>query len=108
MLDMSPAVFFGQLRGAVLPTEFYIGLSKSICFGAFIALAGCRMGLSAGRSAADVGRAATGAVVAGIIGGIALDAVFGACANVLGVLGGRHGGYRRRAAALRPAGLGGP
>jgi phospholipid/cholesterol/gamma-HCH transport system permease protein len=85
MLDMSPTVFLGQLRGAVLPTEFYIGLSKSFCFGAFIALAGCRMGLSAGRSAADVGRAATGAVVAGIIGVIALDAVFAACANVLGI-----------------------
>jgi phospholipid/cholesterol/gamma-HCH transport system permease protein len=85
MLDMSPTVFLGQLRGAVLPTEFYIGLSKSICFGAFIALAGCRMGLSAGRSAADVGLAATGAVVAGIIGVIALDAVFAACANVLGI-----------------------
>jgi phospholipid/cholesterol/gamma-HCH transport system permease protein len=85
MLDMSPTVFLGQLRGAVLPTEFYIGLSKSICFGAFIALAGCRMGLSAGRSAAEVGRAATGAVVAGIIGVIVLDAVFAACANVLGI-----------------------
>ena len=85
MLDMSPTVFLGQLRGAVLPTEFYIGLSKSICFGAFIALAGCRMGLGAGRSAADVGLAATGAVVAGIIGVIVLDAVSAACANVLGI-----------------------
>src|SRR5258706_1908259 len=85
MLDMAPTVFLGQLRAAVLATEFYIGLSKSICFGAFIALAGCRMGLSAGRSAADVGRAATGAVVAGIIGVIALDAVFAACTNVIGI-----------------------
>jgi phospholipid/cholesterol/gamma-HCH transport system permease protein len=85
MLDMSPTVFLGQLRAAVQPTEFYIGLTKSVCFGAFIALAGCRMGLSAGRSAADVGRAATGAVVVGIIGIIALDAVFAACANVLGI-----------------------
>jgi phospholipid/cholesterol/gamma-HCH transport system permease protein len=85
MLDMSPTVFLGQLRGAVAPTEFYIGLTKSVCFGAFVAFAGCRMGLSAGRSAADVGRAATGAVVVGIIGIIALDAVFAACANVLGI-----------------------
>jgi len=85
MLDMSPRVFLEQLRPAVLPTEFYIGLTKSICFGAFIALAGCRMGLSAGRSAAEVGRAATGAVVIGIVGIIALDAVFAVCANVLGI-----------------------
>src|SRR5260221_7949205 len=85
MLDMTPTVFAGQLRGAVLPTEFYIGLVKSVCFGALIALAGCRLGLRAGRSAADVGRAATGAVVAGIIGIIALDAVFAACTNVIGI-----------------------
>jgi phospholipid/cholesterol/gamma-HCH transport system permease protein len=42
--------------------------------------------LRAGRSAADVGRAATtAAVVAGIIGVIALDAVFAACTNALGI-----------------------
>src|SRR5579872_943045 len=85
MLSMSPTVFLGQLRASVLPTEFYIGLTKSICFGAFIALESCRVGLSAGRSAADVGRAATGAVVVSIIGIIALDAVFAACTNVLGI-----------------------
>ena len=85
MLNMSPTVFLGQLRVSVLPTEFYIGLTKSICFGAFIALQSCRIGLSAGRSAADVGRAATGAVVVSIIGIIALDAVFAACTNVLGI-----------------------
>lgn len=85
MLDMAPTVFLAQLRAAVLPTEFYIGLAKSVCFGAFIALAGCRLGLRAGRSAADVGRAATGAVVAGIIGVITLDAVFAACTNVIGI-----------------------
>jgi phospholipid/cholesterol/gamma-HCH transport system permease protein len=85
MLDMAPTVFLGQLRAAVAPTEFYIGLTKSVFFGAFIALAGCRVGLRAGRSAADVGHAATSAVVAGIIGVIALDAVFAACTNVLGI-----------------------
>jgi phospholipid/cholesterol/gamma-HCH transport system permease protein len=85
MLDMAPTMFLGQLRAAVSPTEFFIGLTKSVSFGAFIALAGCRLGLRAGRSAADVGWAATGAVVAGIIGIIALDAVFAACTNVIGI-----------------------
>lgn len=85
MLSMPPVVFFGQLREAVLPTEFYIGFAKSICFGAFIALTACQIGLSAGRSAAEVGRAATGAVVIGIVGIIAIDAIFAACANVLGI-----------------------
>ena len=85
MLGTSPTEFLGELRPAVAPAQFAIGVTKSIAFGAFIALAGCRIGLNAGRSAADVGRAATGAVVAGIIGIIVLDAVFAACADVLGI-----------------------
>jgi phospholipid/cholesterol/gamma-HCH transport system permease protein len=56
---------------------------KSIAFGILIAIVGCRAGLGAGRSAADVGRAATTAVVLGIVGVIALDAVFAVCANAL-------------------------
>jgi phospholipid/cholesterol/gamma-HCH transport system permease protein len=85
VLNMPSAMLLDELRSAVQPVQFQIGFVKSVCFGAFLALAGCHVGLSAGRSAADVGRAATGAVVAGIIGIIALDAVFAACANVLGI-----------------------
>jgi phospholipid/cholesterol/gamma-HCH transport system permease protein len=85
MLAMSPQQFLEQLRPAVLPTEFYIGLAKSVAFGALIALAGCAIGIRAGRSADDVGHAATRAVVASIIGIIALDAVFAACADVIGI-----------------------
>jgi phospholipid/cholesterol/gamma-HCH transport system permease protein len=85
VLNMPSTMLLDELRLAVQPVQFQIGLVKSVCFGAFLALAGCHVGLSAGRSAADVGRAATGAVVAGIIGIIALDAVFAACAKVLGI-----------------------
>jgi len=85
ILHMPPVTFFVHLRPAIPWTEFAIGLTKSICFGTFVAFAGCRTGLAAGRSASDVGRAATHAVVQGIIGIIALDAVFAACTNVLGI-----------------------
>lgn len=84
-LDLTPAAYFQETRYAVSGTQFVIGLVKSVAFGALIALAGCRIGLKAGRSASDVGRAATDAVVAGIIGVIALDAVFAVCADALGV-----------------------
>jgi phospholipid/cholesterol/gamma-HCH transport system permease protein len=84
-LDLTSASFLGQLQGAVAGTQFAIGLTKSIAFGALVALAGCHIGLRAGRSAADVGRAATEAVVAGIVGVIVLDAVFAGCTNVLGI-----------------------
>lgn len=84
-LDLTPALFLEQLRGAVALKQFEIGLAKSIVFGALVALAGCHIGLEAGRSAADVGRAATAAVVAGIVGIIAVDAIFALCTNALGI-----------------------
>jgi phospholipid/cholesterol/gamma-HCH transport system permease protein len=83
MLHVSAAVFMAQVTGAVSVSEVCFGLAKSIAFGSLIAIAGCRVGLKAGRSAADVGRAATTAVVVGIVGVIALDAVFAVCANTL-------------------------
>jgi phospholipid/cholesterol/gamma-HCH transport system permease protein len=43
------------------------------------------VGLRADRSAAAVGTSATKAVVVGIVGVIALDAIFDLCASVLGV-----------------------
>jgi phospholipid/cholesterol/gamma-HCH transport system permease protein len=85
MLGMSPTAFLVHLQSAIPPSEFVIGFTKSICFGAFIALASCQIGLRAGRSATDVGDAATRAVVTGIVGVIGLDAIFAACANVLGI-----------------------
>jgi phospholipid/cholesterol/gamma-HCH transport system permease protein len=83
MLNISATIFMTQAAGAVTVAEVLFGLAKSIAFGALIAIAGCRVGLKAGRSAADVGRAATTAVVVGIVGVIALDAIFAVCANTL-------------------------
>lgn len=84
-LDLTSASFLEELRGAVAGRQFAIGMAKSIVFGALIAMAGCNIGLRAGRSAADVGNAATSAVVAGIVWIIALDAVFAVCTNALGI-----------------------
>jgi phospholipid/cholesterol/gamma-HCH transport system permease protein len=84
-LDLSAAAYLEETRGAISGTQFLIGVSKSATFGALVALAGCHIGMRAGRSAADVGRAATSAVVAGIIGIIAIDAVFAMCTNALDI-----------------------
>jgi phospholipid/cholesterol/gamma-HCH transport system permease protein len=84
-LDLGFATFLEQTRAAVDGQQFLFGLIKSVIFGGVIAFAGCRVGLRAGRSAADVGRAATTAVVIGIVGVIALDALFAVCANALGI-----------------------
>jgi phospholipid/cholesterol/gamma-HCH transport system permease protein len=83
MLNLSPNSFIDETRISVGGGQILFGLVKSIAFGILIAIVGCRAGLGAGRSAADVGRAATTAVVLGIVGVIALDAVFAVCANAL-------------------------
>ncbi|HLY58859.1 MAG TPA: ABC transporter permease [Stellaceae bacterium] len=85
MLDLSPLSFIDETRLAISGSQFGLGLAKSLCFGALIAIVGCRVGLHAGRSATGVGRAATTAVVVGIVGVIALDAVFAVCANALDI-----------------------
>jgi phospholipid/cholesterol/gamma-HCH transport system permease protein len=83
MLNLSPETFIDETRASIVLSQVLFGLVKSFAFGALIAIVGCRSGLGAGRSAADVGHAATRAVVIGIVGVIALDAVFAVCANAL-------------------------
>jgi len=85
MMNMSAATFVVQLRSAVGANDILLGLAKSIAFGSWIAIAGCRIGLKAGRSATDVGHAATAAAVSGIVGVIALDALFDLCASAFGL-----------------------
>ncbi len=85
VLDLTPIAYVEETRAAVDATEFVIGFIKSATFGALVAVAGCYLGLGAGRSAADVGRAATSAVVAGIIGIIALDAIFAVVTHFAGI-----------------------
>jgi phospholipid/cholesterol/gamma-HCH transport system permease protein len=82
-LGVTPTSFFIHARDSLSVTQLGFGLVKSLAFGLLIAMAACRVGLRAGRGAADVGNAATSAVVAGIVGSIALDAVFDVCADVL-------------------------
>lgn len=85
VLDLTPAAYLQQTLKAVQPVNFAIGALKSVAFGACIALIGCQMGLSARRSSADVGLAATRAAVAGIVAVIVTDAIFALCANAMGV-----------------------
>lgn len=84
MMDISPLGYLNTTFEGVSLQEFMFGFVKSFFFASFIALAACRVGLQAGRSAADVGIAATRAVVIGIVGVIAMDAVFAVMANALG------------------------
>jgi len=84
-LHVTATSFFIEAQQSLSGAQFALGLAKSLCFGGFIAVIACRVGLRADRSAAAVGKAATTAVVIGIVGVIALDAVFDLGASALGI-----------------------
>lgn len=84
MLNITGAGYLTQTLGAVPVGQFLFGFLKSIAFAMLIGVTSCQIGLKAGRSAADVGVAATQAVVVGIVGVIALDAIFAVLADVVG------------------------
>jgi phospholipid/cholesterol/gamma-HCH transport system permease protein len=85
MLGITGASYIHQTLSAVPLSQFEFGFVKSIAFALLIGVTGCHIGLKAGRSSADVGTAATQAVVVGIVGVIAMDAVFAVIANALGI-----------------------
>jgi phospholipid/cholesterol/gamma-HCH transport system permease protein len=67
VMHIAPRLYLAQTLHAVSLGDFWGGLYKATTYGFLVAEAGCFMGLRAGRSAAAVGKAATGAVVAGIV-----------------------------------------
>ncbi len=85
MLNITPLGYLNQTLDAVTLGQFVFGFCKTFAFAIMIGLTSCRIGLLAGRSAADVGLAATRAVVVGIVGVIVMDAIFAVMATVLGI-----------------------
>jgi len=85
MLDVTALGFLNQTIDAVPFDQFVFGFVKTIAFAIMIGVTSCRIGLKAGRSAADVGTAATRAVVVGIVGVIAMDAIFAVIADTIGI-----------------------
>ena len=83
-LGIPSAVFISRLHDVLPHRAVFIGLLKAPLFAAFIALIGCRMGLSVTRDSRSVGEHTTSTVVQAIVWVIVLDA---ACAVVLQRLG---------------------
>lgn len=61
------AEYLQQSLRALTATHLWIGLFKGLLYAALVALAGCREGLHAGRSAEAVGQATTAAVVKALV-----------------------------------------
>lgn len=85
MLELSPVAYLDRSYEALHWSYIGLGAVKTVVFGGMIGMVACYFGLNAQRHAAGVGQATTQAVVAGIVGVIALDSLFAIAANALGI-----------------------
>lgn len=84
-LDITTTTFVQRL-GEVLPVKsFLVGLIKAPVFAAFIAVIGCRMGLTIERNARSLGLNTTSTVVQSIVSVILLNAAFAVIFVELGI-----------------------
>ena len=67
VFSIPPLEYLTRSQQAVTATHLGIGLFKGTVYAMLVALAGCRQGLAAGRSAQAVGQATTAAVVQAIV-----------------------------------------
>jgi len=65
--DLTALEYLLRTSKSVTADNIVVGLVKGTTYGVLVALAGCRQGLNAGRSAEAVGQATTAAVVQGIV-----------------------------------------
>jgi phospholipid/cholesterol/gamma-HCH transport system permease protein len=84
-LGLPPAAFASRLHEVLPRSAVIIGLVKAPVFAAFIALIGCRMGLTVTRDSRSVGEHTTGTVVQAIVWVITLDAAFAIVLQYLGI-----------------------
>ena len=75
-LDIPLYTFLERLREIDPRKSFYVGLIKAPVFAIFVALIGCRKGLTVERNARSVGLNTTATVVQSIVAVILLDAFF--------------------------------
>jgi phospholipid/cholesterol/gamma-HCH transport system permease protein len=76
MLDITPPTFLARLQENLAIKHVYVGLVKAPVFALFIAVIGCRMGMTVARDTRALGIATTSTVVQSIVAVILLDAFF--------------------------------
>ena len=84
-LDVSAGGYFAKLADAVVPSDVWTGLLKSVVFAIAIAIIGCRQGLAARGAAAGVGRGTTTTVVHCLFAIVLLDTLFTVVFRELGI-----------------------
>lgn len=84
-LDIGYAVFIDQLPKSVPVANLWIGLTKGLFFGSFIALVACHFGLRARPNTESLAAHTTASVVSSITVVILVDAVFAIVTRSIGV-----------------------
>jgi phospholipid/cholesterol/gamma-HCH transport system permease protein len=85
LLGLTPATVINRLQTSLDLTHFWVGFAKAPAFALFIAIIGCRMGMTVARDTRAVGMATTSTVVQGIVSVILLDAAFAIVLQSMGV-----------------------
>ncbi len=85
MLDLNLREYIQHMETSVRITYIWVGLFHGFVFGVLVALSGCLRGMQCGRSASEVGRAATSAVVTSIVSIVLATAVITFVCQVLGI-----------------------
>ena len=83
--DINITQYFEETSNSLTLAHIFVGVFKAGVFGILIAVAGCLRGLQCGRSAMEVGYAATSAVVTAIVWIIVADGLFALITNVSGI-----------------------
>jgi len=76
LLDITPTTFVERVHSELPVNHVIIGLVKAAVFAAFIAMIGCRMGMTVSRDSRSIGINTTSTVVQCIVSVILLDAFF--------------------------------
>ncbi|HQS83423.1 MAG: hypothetical protein B7Y25_00670 [Alphaproteobacteria bacterium 16-39-46] len=85
LMDLSYVQFIEQLKLAITPTTFWVGMVKSPFFAFLIGLVGCFEGLQVSGSAESIGQHTTKSVVESIFLVIVADAAFSILFSYLGI-----------------------
>jgi phospholipid/cholesterol/gamma-HCH transport system permease protein len=85
MLDLGFMEYYNETLSSVSLTDFWIGVFMGAVFGILVSLSGCLRGMQCGRSASEVGKATTSAVVTSIVSIIVATAIINIICTVLNI-----------------------
>lgn len=83
MLDITPASYYIETTKAITTGYVFVGMFKSLVYGAIIAFFGCLRGMHAGGSSSAVGDATTSAVVSSIVVSVVANGIMAVVFYVL-------------------------